>query len=244
MNYLKKLTFLIIFIIFSVYLLNISVDPYEKFGINFWNLKFKSLNLTRDTKMANVNSNYDIYDAYILGSSRVQEFDPKYLQKHTGYESYNYSVNNAKAEDYLAILNHILSVDKPKLIYLQLDFYSIEEDLYDRRFEQSKLKEFLNEKNINTSDTFLYLTKSYFTLEATKESIKNIWKNKFGTYVSTLREDGLFLRQNSPPLITPIETSYFEKKYVDYTFDNTRINYLKKIKEILNNKSHLQIQPS
>ncbi len=236
MNYLKKLTFLVVFIIFSVYLLNISVDPYEKFGINFWNLKFKSLNLTRDIKMVNVNSNYEIYDAYILGSSRVQEFDPKYLQKLTGYESYNYSVNNAKAEDYLAIVNHILSIDKPKLIYLQLDFYSIEEDLYDRRFEQSKLKEFLIEKNINTSDTFSYVTKSYFTLEATKESIKNIWKNKLGTYSSTLREDGLYIRQSETSKITPLEMSYFKKKYVDYTFDNSRINYLKKIKKVLDEK--------
>ncbi|NOR57679.1 MAG: hypothetical protein GQ474_04065, partial [Sulfurimonas sp.] len=120
MKYLSKIFSLIIIISISFYAFILSIDPYDKYGFNLWKLKNKAVNSYRDNKFHQINNTSKKYDLFILGSSRVQGFDPELLEIRTGLKTFNYGVNNAKPEDLLAITKHIIAKQHPKIIFLQL----------------------------------------------------------------------------------------------------------------------------
>lgn len=233
MSYLKKVLLFSISIFISLYIFNISVDPYDKFNINFWNVKTKAVSSYRDNKFHQIDSTNKKYDLFIIGSSRVQRFNPEYIKEITGYETFNYGVNNSKPEDLLAITKHIVHKQKPKFIFLQTDFYNLNENiLMDKRLENSPLKKYLDNKVLKENDGYFYFyEKSYLTLSSVKDSLKVIYKNYIGSPEITHKMNGMFVRKK-PPEIVGLAKPYFKNEYKDYTFSKKRINYFKEIKEI------------
>ena len=67
-------------------------------------------------------------------------------------KTYNYSLVNASLEDYVAAVNHIVHVQNPKIIYLQLDFFTFNEKHNTRRTIlntplEKYLREYIDLKN-------------------------------------------------------------------------------------------------
>jgi len=228
------------FIIFSFligtcfYLFVLSVDPYDKYGFNFWNLKTKAVNSHRDNKFHQINNTKKHYNLFIIGSSRVQAFDPDILEKEIHLKTFNYGVNNSKPEDLLAITKHIIAKQKPKIIFLQTDFYNLNKHIpMDGRLNSSPLKAYLEgtvTKNINNKK-FYYFEKTYITLSSLKDSIKLVYKNKLGHVEITHKKNGMKLGYK--PVRDPeLAETYFKNEYKTYEFDSNRINYFKKLKHI------------
>ena len=123
MKYILKLFIFIILVAVGFYSLILSIDPYDKYGFNYFNLTTKAVNSYRDNKFHQIDNIIEKYDLCILGSSRVQTCNPDIIELETGLKTYNYFVHNSKPEDYLAITKHIIAKQNPKIIFLQLDFY-------------------------------------------------------------------------------------------------------------------------
>lgn len=222
-----------LFIIFYAFIL--SVDPYDKYGFNYWKLKTKAVNSYRDNKFYQIDTTKVNYDLFIIGSSRVQAFDPDTIESQTKLKTFNYGVNNSKPEDLLAITKHIITKQKPKIIFLQSDFYNLNKHiLVDSRLKKSPLKDYLEDtvnKNIENSQ-FYYYEKSYHTLKSLKDSIKILYKNKLGEVEITHKSNGMKIGYDKVIKNTKLAEAYFKNEYKDYTFDNNRIEYFKKLKQL------------
>lgn len=234
MKYILKLFIFIILIAISFYSFILSVDPYDKYGFNFWNLTTKAVNSYRDNKFHQIDNTTEKYDLFILGSSRVQAFDPELIEKETGLKTFNYGVNNSKPEDLLAITKHIIAKQKPKIIFLQVDFYNLNKHIpMDGRLKISPLREYLDDNVKTKIDTknFYYFTQSYITLTSLNDSIKLIYKNKLGTVEITHKYNGMKIgniSKGKPTLAEP----YFKNEYKNYEFGEKRIYYFKQLKTI------------
>lgn len=104
------------------------VDPYGHFrtkvfpGVS-WNSRNEKIGL------------FDIYnrlksvEGVVLGSSRVMKISPSELEARLGMRFFNFGVNNARSEDYLAIYRWIRSHDvRPKVILIGLDVEALHDD--------------------------------------------------------------------------------------------------------------------
>jgi hypothetical protein len=235
LRFFTKFFMFVILISFSFYFFVLSVDPYDKFGFNFWNLETKAVNSYRDNKFYQIDSkSTSQYELFILGSSRVQGFDPDIIEGETNLKTYNYGVNNSKPEDLLAITKHIITKQKPKIIFLQTDFYNLNKNIpIDSRLKKSPLKEYLDD-NVNTTienSKFYYYEQSYTTLESLKDSIKIIYKNKLSSVEITHKVNGLKIGYEAKKE-PKFAKAYFKNEYKNYEFDKNRIEYFKSIKEL------------
>lgn len=216
----------------SAYIFILSVDPYDKFQLNPWKLKTKAVASYRDNKFYQIDNTNTKYDMFILGSSRVQRFNPDLFEEITGYQTFNYGVNNAKPEDLLAITKHIVSKQEPKVIFLQLDFYNLNKNIpMDHRLRKSPLKSYLEKSFVATDTPTFPFEKSYFTFEALNDSVKTIIKNKTGKFKITHKLNGMKVKEE-PKKIIKFAHEYFTNEYKNYDIDKVRINYLKNIKTI------------
>lgn len=233
MKYFKKVFLFSILLYVSFYVFNISVDPYDKFNINYWNLKTKAVSSYRDNKFYQIDATQKKYDLFIIGSSRVQRFDPEYIESITGLKTFNYGVNNSKPEDLLAITRHIIDKQKPKYIFLQMDFYNLNENIpTDKRLENSPLKDYLSSTfSKDNEKLFFYYEKSYTTFESIKDSVKVIFKNYIGNPEITHKNNGMFVRKELSEDIKLAE-AYFKNEYKEYTFSQNRVLYFKEIRKL------------
>ncbi len=234
MAYISKLFIYIFSLAIGLYIFILSVDPYDKYGFNFWKLKTKAVNSYRDNKFYQIDSTKINYDLFILGSSRVQAFNPELIEKHTGLKTFNYGVNNSKPEDLLAITKHIIAKQSPRVIFLQLDFYNLNKHIpMDGRLRTSPLKQYLddNVKSKINSNKFYYFEQNYTTLISLKDSITLIIKNKLGKTEVTHKDNGMkvgYKPKEKPNLAEP----YFRNEYKNYEFGEKRIKYFNQLKTL------------
>jgi hypothetical protein len=236
LKYIIKLFIFIVLIAISFYSFILSVDPYDKYGFKYWGLKTKAVNSYRDNKFHQINNTQIKYDLFILGSSRVQAFDPELIEVDTGLKTFNYGVNNSKPEDLLAITRHIIAKQTPKIIFLQLDFYNLNTHIpVDARLKVSPLREYLdsNVKESIESSKYYYYEKNYTTLSSLKDSIKLVFKNKLGTVEITHKQNGMLIGNEAKKKPNFVE-GYFTNEYKTYEFDEKRISSFRKLKTLCN----------
>ncbi len=233
MNHFLKVIIFSVAIAITIYLFIISVDPYDKYNINFWNLETKAVKSIRKNRFYTLENAKERYNMFILGSSRVNRFDPQIAQKYFGYKTFNYGVFNAMPEDYLAILNHILSKQSPKVIILHTDFYMLNKNIpIDKRLVNSPLADYIDKKVVSNikESSFYLLDKNYMTLDALIDSIITLYKN---VIISLNKDSDTSHKTNKQKRINPILIKeLFDFEYKDYQFDEKRIGYLKRISKI------------
>lgn len=234
MSYIIRLFITTLILVISVYSFIISVDPYEKFGINAWGLKHKAVNSGREDKFIQIDRGQKKYDLFLLGSSRVQAFDPDYIEAKTTLKTYNYGVNNARPEDLLAITRHIIDKQNPKEIFVQIDFYMLNKSIQmHKRLKGSNLGKYLKQSSLTTEKNDLqFFDPSYFTLRALKDSVKILYLNKFSEFVPTRKKNGMRVEKMIQPGEVGLVKTYFEDEYNNYQFDTDRIKNLTSIRDI------------
>lgn len=116
-------------VFFSVFLLLVVcylalfrvVDPRSEYGTGKFPAPLANARVTKQKKFKDYLVNHKI-DGLVLGSSRSMLFDPKVIDKKTGHVFFNFSVENAMVEDYLAIYRWVLKQGvKPKMLIVGLD---------------------------------------------------------------------------------------------------------------------------
>jgi hypothetical protein len=234
LKYIIKLFTFIILIVVSFYIFILSIDPYDKYGFNYFNLTTKAVNSYRDNKFHQIDNTIEKYDLFILGSSRVQAFDPDIIEKDTGLKTFNYGVNNSKPEDLLAITRHIIEKQTPKIIFLQLDFYNLNKHIpMDGRLKVSPLREYLDNtvKAKIDNKNFYYFEQNYTTLTSLKDAIKLLYKNKLGTVEITHKKNGMKIGYE-PREKPNLAEGYFKNEYKNYEFGKNRIEYFNQLKSL------------
>lgn len=219
----------LLFILFYGFI--VAVDPYNKLGINVFGFETKAVDFPRVNKFNQLEHATKKYEAFILGSSAAHRYHTSVLEEITGLATYNYAVQSAMPEDYLAMFNHIVSKFKPKLVVLSMDFYGLNEyQKTDEMFYISPLKDYLSKETtyeIKEEEVPGLFNKTYFTLEALKDSFKVVWTNILGQTRHAYVEDGNYFKEK--PAKGPIAISNFT--YPPYKFSQTRIELLKTLKK-------------
>jgi hypothetical protein len=204
----------------------ISVDPYDKLGINLWQFKTKAVAQSRESKYLLLEKSDLPYEVFLLGSSAAHRYPMTKLKELTGHWAFNYSAQHTNPEDYLAILRHILTRHRPKMVLLQLDFiemnahYATSNQLY-----SSPLVKYLRQQN----KSFQLFDNNYFTLEAISDSLRVIYVN----LVSEARhnnylEHGDYKFEKPSPGKVKLEQASYQK----YELSQERLDYLKEIKDL------------
>jgi hypothetical protein len=224
--------FIINFFLFSVLLLLllegliISVDPYDKLGINVWNFKTKAVAQSRENKFIMLENTKTQYGAFLLGSSAAHRFPMSKLKELTGLESFNYSAQHTNPEDYLAILRHIIERQDPKLVLLQLDFIelSVHYETSSQLFN-SPLVKYLRHRPKEQA----IFDNNYFTLDAIRDSLRVIFVNHWGKALhNNYLEHGDYVHED----LVPGEVKLEQASYSGYKLSKKRIKYLEEIKEL------------
>lgn len=112
----------------AISLLNYIVNPYGDYGTKF----FRPLVQTpRNDKVYLLSQMDPKPEAVVIGSSRVMRLEPAYLKPVFGYDFFNFGVNSAMPEDYLAILRHYEAArgKPPAMVVLGIDIYSFTDAL-------------------------------------------------------------------------------------------------------------------
>lgn len=233
MNFTKTF-FITTFILLSLALGFIySIDPYDKYGINVFGFETKAVAMARENKFNMLEHTKKKYDAFIIGSSSAHRLHTDDVEKYTGLKTFNYSVQQTTPEDYLAITRHILSRQNPKMIMLQMDFYTLNKNFdTDTRFFTSPLYPYLSNKSSNKPVSPL-IDSDYVTLKALSDSFKVIWVNLFGEARHLYLENGNYHIEK--PYHGPVKLNQFQ--YFDYQFDEKRIGLLKEIKKLCLDKN-------
>ncbi|MDD3595647.1 hypothetical protein [Sulfuricurvum sp.] len=235
MSFIYRTFAFAVIVLCLMYSFTVSIDPYEKFGINLWHLKTKAVYSDRDQKYYHLLKHKREYDFFVLGSSRAQYIDPEQIKDITSQNTYNFSVISGQPEDYLAITNYIIKTQIPKTIWLQLDFKNLND--YNQLFMQFKTSQlylFLDHSpsKEKTEKTFLF-DSTYLTLDSFLDSIRIVGKNMQKNSEQIIKENGMYARLPTTLFHTEhLESSYFDEYYKEYDFDQQRINYLLSIKEL------------
>lgn len=234
MSYTVKTLILSFIIVVLTYLFVLSVDPYDKEGIDLWDVGSKAVTSAREMKFTHLDSGRNLYKAFIIGSSRVLRMDPRVVEKHTGLRTFNYGVENANAEDLLAETMHLIDRQKPEMIVLFVDLYMMNGYIgADRRLAQSRLSKYLNQKSLDESEVsgIPYFHRSYLTMRALKDSLDLfIFRNE-------KRGDSMYLANGQHVIEEPVEeprlaTEYFENQYKDFRKDGERLEMFGRIKSL------------
>jgi hypothetical protein len=204
----------------------ISIDPYDKLGINVWNFKTKAVAQSRENKFIMLENTKTKYEAFVLGSSAAHRFPTKKIKELTGLEAFNYSAQHTNPEDYLAILRHIMDRHHPKLILLQVDFIELNENYAtSNQLYNSPLVKYLRSQKKTPS----LFDNNYFTLAALSDSLRVIYVNLWGKALhSNYLEHGDY---KAEPLV-PGKVSLEQSDYQDYKLSQLRLKYLQEIKEL------------
>jgi hypothetical protein len=210
------------------YGLVVAVDPYDKLGINLFGFKTKAVASSRDNKFYMLESSKIPYEAFIIGSSTAHKYHTEDLERLTGLKTFNYAVQHTTPEDYVAIINHIKSKLKPKLIVLQIAFVDLDKNYEtDKILYSSPLKDFLGAENKNTYVKADIFSNNYITLDALRDTFRVIFINLFGEIRHQYLEHGNYIPQKDGT--GPIEVIQFS--HHNWKLDENRVQLLKKIQE-------------
>lgn len=239
MSYFYKIVFLTSVFVAVTYLFILSVDPYDKEGVDLWDIGAKAVSSAREYKFTHLDSGRNNYKAFIIGSSRVLRMDPELVEKLTGLRSYNYGVENANAEDLLAETKHIIDKQHPEMILLFVDFFMMNGYVgTDKRLIQSRLSKYLDEKTIDEKETFNipFFHRSYLTIRALKDSI-NLFLFKGEEEGSSLYlKNGQHIKE-VPQEEPKLAIEYFDNQYKSFRKDDLRLIMLSKIKDLCQNNN-------
>lgn len=220
-----------------LYGLIISVDPYNKLGNNLFGFETKAVDFARENKFNQIEHTSKNYEAFIIGSSTAHRFETQELEKLTTFKSYNYAVQSATPEDYLAITRHILTKKSPKMVIFFPEFYGMNKKVEaDDMFFSSPLKNYL--KNVSSSADvqeadWAFFKKSYVTTAALNDTMKVIFVNSFGKAQHTYLEDGDHIYEKPKHGEAIPVTQY---SYPDFEMSQERISYLEEMKKLLDEK--------
>jgi hypothetical protein len=229
MTKFNRLFFLYLALIFTLsYGLVVAVDPYDKLGINLFGFKTKAVASSRDNKFYMLESSKTNYEAFIIGSSTAHRYHTEDVLKLTGLRTFNYAVQHTTPEDYVAIINHIRSKFKPKLLVLQIAFVDLDKNyLTDKILYSSPLKDYLGSKIKNTYVKGDIFSNNYITLDALRDTFKVIFMNLMGEIRHQYLENGDYSKQETG--VGPIEVVQFS--HGKWLLDEERVLLLKKIQE-------------
>ncbi|RAP36850.1 hypothetical protein DID80_04900 [Candidatus Marinamargulisbacteria bacterium SCGC AAA071-K20] len=230
-SYIKTFLLTSLTIGFIIFLFVLSVDPYDKLGINVWNLENKAVSAGGNFKYSHIeNVEKNEYQIFILGSSNANHYDPELIEELTGLKAYNYCVHNAQTLSYLAIVRHLIDKQVPKIIILNLDFFNLNENLpSDIRLIRSPIYKYLiNEKIENKFDLLL---KTYFSWKSFSDAWRLVYYKFLGKKIITHKKNGAYIYEFPPKLI---ETNfrYFEYEYKDFKIGDKNILHLEKIRKL------------
>ncbi len=211
----------------SLYGFILAVDPYNKFGYNLFGFETKAVDFARQNKFIQVEHSKVPYTAFIMGSSSAHRYLTQEINRLTGLVSYNYSTQSATPEDYISMTRHILTKYKPKLLLLSMDFEVLNKNTKtDDMFFSSPLKKFLSEvpqEDLKTD----FFNNTYFTTDAIIDSFKVVWVNLLGQANHAYLDNGDHVVEPIPKVLKINQFSF-----PDYTIDERRVDYLKKIVEL------------
>ena len=206
----------------------ISVDPYEKYGINVFGFKTKAVMFGREVKFRMLDNTQNKYEAFLLGSSAAHRYKTSDMNEITGLKSFNYSVQHSTTEDYLAITRHIIEKQDPKLIIVQFDFYTLNKHFdTDPRLYNSPLKKYLKANSNNYIDSSA-ISNTYLTMDASRDSIRVIGVNLFSEPRHIYLEHGDYPKEK--PNTGKVKLS--QHGYGKYEFDQKRIDQLKELQKL------------
>jgi len=236
-TFLIRLFWMILTSTIMVHVFTVFIDPYQKAGFNAFN-KIVGPNDRFDlpTKLEKIG---DDFEFFIVGSSRAGRFNISSFEKFTHQKTFNYSLAATSLEDYIAIVNHIVHLQKAKTIYLQLDFYSFKETYNTRRFIlETPLQNYLApyiDLNENTAKQSLFFNKTYFSLKAFRDAcktlkiyIKNIFKKDAPIpQAHPLKDPAPSKAIPASPKIVKTEKVKLLKGYFINQYDNFALNEAK-----------------
>jgi hypothetical protein len=230
MNFIKSFAVFTILLFLGLYSFVVAVDPYNKLGINVFGFETKAVDFPRVNKFNQLEHSRKQYEAFIFGSSAAHRYHTSTIKELTGLEAYNYAVQSATPEDYLAMFNHVVTKFRPKLVIISADFYGLNRfQKTDEMFFHSPLREYLTKESsyVETSQgPPSIFNKTYFTLEAIRDSFKVVWVNLFGKSRHAYLEDGNYFYE--APTNKPVKINNFG--YPPYEFDEKRIAIYKTIR--------------
>ena len=168
------------------------IDPYGEYGAgNFPVLVLDS----RRAKLQSLHrfSQQGVVDGLILGSSRSLLMRPAALSGNGKDRVFNFAVDNAHTEDFLAIYRYALAQGvAPRYLVIGLDIPSLQsDDVHDHMFDRSELKGYLDKGGTTPSRIAMQSlldVKAAFTKDHLKDAFKSILmklqrqtpKTKFG----------------------------------------------------------------
>jgi len=231
--FIKRFFLFYIMILLLILGFTLSIDPYNKLGINLFNIEYKLTRDDRGFKIGQINSMKQI-DNLIIGSSRSQTLNPKILSETLGGTSYNFGVGGGKIEDALGLLLYLEKEQKlPKNILLCLDFnaFNANNKLH-TKFLSSKELNFLN-KHVNGFEFAHFL--SIDTIRSSVKTLKNHLKNK--KPIHYFNEFGLIVGPDEisdERKIKQVADSYFQTEYSngEYSIDIRRLKWYQQFIEI------------
>ena len=207
-----------------------AVDPYNKYGFNLFGFKTKAVMLDRENKFYMLESSKVDYKNFILGSSSAHRFVTNDLEEIVKTPVFNYSVQHASLEDYLAFTRHIMTKFKPSLILLQLDFYVLNKKFKtDTRLYHSPQNKFLN---INSENNYFQDSSNinvYLTLEAIRDTFRVIGVNLVGQINHEYKEHGNYPKERQQE---GNEVKLVQSSYGQYEMDDKKIQLLREIQAI------------
>ncbi len=111
-----------------IFLTNYIVNPYGDYGTTFFRPLVQTARNDKVYLLSQLNTKPK---GVIIGSSRVMRMEPDYLKSIFGYDFFNFGVNSAMPEDYLAILRHYEKRcgKPPEMAILGVDIYSFTDAL-------------------------------------------------------------------------------------------------------------------
>jgi hypothetical protein len=155
------------------------VDPYGEYDTGTFPV------LVLDSRRAKLQllhrfSEQGAVGGLILGSSRSLLMRPGLLSGDGESRVFNFAVDNAHAEDFLAIYHYALAQGiNPKFLVIGLDIASLHsDDAHDHMFDRSELKSYLEHADDTSSwlsIKWLIDAKSVYTKDYLKDSFKAIW---------------------------------------------------------------------
>ena len=229
MHYFTKTFLTLITFLSIVFTFTFSIDPYNKLGINPWSLNFKGVFDYRTNKFHYLEQYSYKYQAYILGSSRAMQLQPNILIEKLNLKTYSYTVFTAMPEDYLAMTRQLVKF-RPKLIWIQLDFYGFNSSFPPpKSFFNSPLSKLTNQ---NSSKNHFNIPVEYFSIHAFKDAIKVLKKNLKNEVPEKSPITGEGLRTNSNSKEVPLLKEYWNHEYENFHLSQQRFDDIKTIKKL------------
>lgn len=225
---------IIIIMILFVFFFNYFIDPLGNREIVVKN-KYKVIFDERIKKYQYIflNKNYEKYNAYILGSSRIMSIDTQ--TKDENFKIYNFGVSWGNPNDFKFIIENLLKKRKIDILFIGFDFNSF----YSPKDYTEKYKK---------SESSLIKMLSYDTTKYSIITLKAKYRKKIS---SKIDKNGVISYGEYEEMIKKGTYDFSDKKYLDKSLGILTSTYIdreyglkinKQIKEICD-KNKIKIIP-